>query len=58
MKVEVAVLGSPTLLSPVVFVAVNIQINSVGYKCKVNGKRMRLSVLVNKMLPCDFATHN
>ena len=31
--------------------------NSVGYKCKVKGKRMRLSVLVNKMLPCDFAPH-
>ena len=37
---------------------VKIQINSVGYKCKVKGKRMRLSVLVNKMLPCDFAPHN
>ena len=63
VKVEVAVLGSPT---PCGFCGCNatlnrtvkIQINSVGYKCKVKGKRMRLSVLVNKMLPCDFAPHN
>ena len=37
---------------------VKIQINSIGYKCKVKGERIRLSVLVNKMLPCDFVPHN